>query len=328
MPFVQLLVGRAMRSKFAIGCCALLLSGLLLPSTAKSATAPLPKAEAGQAVIAAIPQWHGQKATILEYLDLTQPFGTVSPWALVVAQDPEPSAEPDLEDHGPIAVCLVKALTPQCTGASKAHATLGSAPSWFFQPYEISDVRVVYGGQGRTHPLLLVKTCSARGGDGSCNIETVLYQYERSEDRFRQVFANSSGGSNNNQAARFVEHGPLQGDVIVDYPTAHVPYTYWIEVYAPGRSGHYARILRHRGHTGYGDGNPLPVADSEMPEIMARLGMWKPGDALPVPQPLPAGCGRLVFDHGEEWCRNLCVNHGGNACSRFTKTKRSDARDR
>lgn len=101
-----------------------------------------------------------------------------------------------------------------------------------------------------------------------------------------------------------------------------------IEVYAPGNSGRYARILRYRSHTGYGDGNPLPVIDSEMPAILERLGLWKPGDALPVPEPLPANCGRLILNRGEEWCRNLCVNYGGNACARFTNAKPSEDRDR
>jgi hypothetical protein len=65
-----------------------------------------------------------------------------------------------------------------------------------------------------------------------------------------------------------------------------------------------------------------------MPAIMERSGLWKPGDALPVPQPMPEGCGPLVLNRGEEWCRNLCVNYGGNACSRLTKGKRSAIRNR
>jgi len=48
-------------------------------------------------------------------------------------------------------------------------------------------------------------------------------------------------------------------------------------------SEQYGRILRYRGLTGYSDGNPLAVADSEMPEILRRLGLWQPGEPLPVP---------------------------------------------
>lgn len=108
---------------------------------------------------------------------------------------------------------------------------------------------------------------------------------------------------NNNEETRFIESGPLQGDVIVVYRTEHAPYTYWIDVYREGTSGRYQQILRYRGRTGYADGNPLSVTDSEMPEIMQRLGLWHPGEALPVPPRLPQGCSDLFMRHGEEWCK-------------------------
>jgi len=116
------------------------------------------------------------------------------------------------------------------------------------------------------------------------------------------VFLNVTG-RNNNEATRFVERGPLTGDVIVDYPTEDAPYTYWIEVYRAGKSGQYARILRYRGRTGYADGNRLAVADSEMPEILQHLELWKPGDALPVPAQMPQGCSKLFMRQNEEWCK-------------------------
>ena len=120
----------------------------------------------------------------------------------------------------------------------------------------------------------------------------------RSQDR-KQVLT----GRNNNQATRFVESGPLQGDVIVDNPTENAPYTYWIEVYRAEDSGQYDRILRYRGLTHYGDGNPLAVADSEMPEILHRLGLWQTGDPLPVPALLPQNCRHLFMRNSEEWCK-------------------------
>lgn len=295
----------------------------------------MPKAEVERAVIAAIPAWHGQKATILKYLDLTQPFATASPWALVVAQDPSPPAEPDLEDHGPIAVCLVKVLTPHCMEKYPLHgrwlkwyAKYGGYLSWYVTAYDLGTAGVVYAGKDKTRQLLLLKTYSARSGDGNSNIRMALFDYDPHEDQFRQVFENFSGASNNNQAARFVEHGPLQGDVIVDYPTDHAPYVYWIEVYAPGKTGQYARILKYRSHTRYGDGNPLPVADSEMPAIMQRLGLWKPGDALPVPLNMTSGCGRLVLRHAEEWCQKHCQPLPGSDCRRDARSANEAARDR
>ena len=110
-------------------------------------------------------------------------------------------------------------------------------------------------------------------------------------------------------------NGSLQGDMIVDAPTDNAPYGYWIEVFSQHRSGRYERILKYRSHTGYCDGNPLPVADSEMPEIMERLGVWKLGDPLPIPMHEPSDCGRLVMRHGEEWCRNLCLRYRRSNCS-------------
>jgi hypothetical protein len=61
-------------------------------------------------------------------------------------------------------------------------------------------------------------------------------------------------------------------------------------------------VLRYRGDTGYGDGNPLAVIDSEMPETLRRLGLWKTGDPLPVSPRLSGGCTRLVMRKSVEWC--------------------------
>jgi hypothetical protein len=108
-------------------------------------------------------------------------------------------------------------------------------------------------------------------------------------------------GRNNNQEARFVEKGPLLGSVVVAYPTNDAPFTYFVEVYKRGSESEYSQVLSYRGNTHYGDGNPLAVIDSEMPETLQRLGLWKTGDPLPVPPRMPRGC-RLVMRKGVEWC--------------------------
>lgn len=314
-----------MRSGFTTGWCTVLAVGLVMPSIATAATVPLPRAKVEQAVISALPEWRGKKAQVIDYLDLTEPFATATPWVLVVAQDRTPPPD-DLAFSGnssPIAVCFVKTLTPTCR-EDHGHAS----ENWFDMTNGLDAATVVFAGRARARPLLMLKTGSAHGLNGNHDIRTVLFEYDRKTNGFRPVFVNDSGGSNNNQGARFVEYGPLQGDVIVDYPTDHAPYTYWIEVYAPSKSGQYARILRYRGRTGYGDGNPLPVADSEMPEIMERLGSWKPGDALPVPAQMPSDCGQLVMRGGEEWCRNLCQPLPGTDCGHSTQVSRSEIRDR
>lgn len=57
-------------------------------------------------------------------------------------------------------------------------------------------------------------------------------------------------------------------------------------------------MLRYRSVTRYGDGNALAVIDSDMPALQRRLGLWRPGQPLPVPDRCPAP--RLV--RGELWC--------------------------
>ena len=128
-----------------------------------------------------------------------------------------------------------------------------------------------------------------------------LFAYDRKEDRFRVIFYNMMG-RNNNEEGRFVENGPLLGSVIVVYPTNDAPFTYFVEVYKRVSDSDYSQVLRYRGNTRYGDGNPLAVIDSEMTETLRRLGLWKEGDALPVPPRMPQRCTRLVMRKGVEWC--------------------------
>jgi hypothetical protein len=161
--------------------------------------------------------------------------------------------------------------------------------------------KVVFSGPGRTLPLLEIKICMNRGANGNCGVSTYLFAYDRKTERFRVVFFNMSG-RNNNEETRVVENGPLLGSVIFAYPTSDAPFTYFVEVYKRASDIEYSLALRYRGHTSYGDGNPLAVIDSEMPETLRRLGLWKTGDALPVPPRMPGGCTRLMMRKGVEWC--------------------------
>lgn len=317
-----------MRNRFAIGCCALLVACLVFPSLAAASAAALPQAKVGQAVIDELPTWHGEKPRVIDVVDLTQPFATTAPWSLVITQAAGPVPVPEWTDRGPIKICFAGGLHPEHPQCTDSYWQRDEGMAWFAQPYSVVAAQVVFADRLRTRPLLLVQTCSIPGINGNCSTRTSLYEYVSDIDGFRRVFVHDSDGSNNNQAARFVESGPLQGDVIVDYPTDDAPYTYWIEVHAPSKSGQYTRILRYRGHTGYGDGNPLPVADSEMPGVMKRLGLWKPGEALPVPAQMPPNCGRLVMRSDEEWCQNLCNPYSGTDCGHSLQLNRGEKRDR
>jgi hypothetical protein len=161
----------------------------------------------------------------------------------------------------------------------------------------------VFSGAGRTLPLLRIQTCTTRGATGNCGASTFLFVYDRKAERFRVVFFNILGTSNNRET-RFIENGPLLGSVVVAYPTDDPPFTYFVELYKRISDSEYSRVLRYRGNTGYGDGNRLAVIDSQMPETLRRLGLWKTGDALPVPPHMPKGCTRLIMRKSVEWCES------------------------
>jgi len=280
-------------------CCAFLTAVVAPHFLGAEKPKAIPGEEVDRSVIAVLSHQGVMKPKVVFHIDLTEPFASVAQWTFVAIQDGGQPID-DFEDHGPILLCLVKAASPDC--AQHLYQQVRSEMPWFDTPYHLFASSVVYANQNKSSPLLFLKVCGAVSGDGDCGIATALYTYDKINDGFIRVFLNLTG-RNNNQATRFVESGPLQGDVIVDNPTENAPYTYWIEVYRAGDSGQYGQILRYRGHTGYSDGNPLAVADSEMPEILHRLGLWQPGDPLPAPAHLPQGCRHLFMRHGEEWCK-------------------------
>lgn len=283
--------------------CMLLLTALAPEALANQGAPKIPAAEIDQRVIASLPTWRGKNAEIIDSLDLTRPFATEGQWTLVVASVPAARVDAFLQpvDGGALAVCLVAKLTPDCKYTVPRAA---SSPSWFSTPVDFYSAAVVFAGPNRTLPLLLVKMGGASGGNGSHAIFTQLFAYDRVRNRFESVFHNSTG-SNNNQDTRFVEHGRLRGDIIVAEPTRSAPYGYWISVYPWNKDHPYSKFTVHyRSSTHYGDGNPLAVIDSEMPNILKHLGEWKRGELLPLPSQLPSRCTRNVFlRNGEEWCK-------------------------
>src|SRR5579863_10534960 len=282
---------------------------LILVAGGVEAQSHLDASAIDQAVISKLSAQFGIHSKVVTHLDLTQPFQTKSRWSLVAAKQPdeESSAEDGAGNRrGSISLCFVKNDEPDCSQEMflakyrDEKISFDSGPGPF---HELFASDVVFSGPGRTLPLLRIKSCTTRGANGNCGVSTFLFAYDRKAERFRVVFFNMMG-RNNNQEARFVENGPLLGSVIVAYPTSDAPFTYFVEVYKRTSASDYSRTLRYRGHTGYGDGNPLAVIDSEMPETLRRLGLWKTGDALPVPPRMPGGCTRLVMRKGVEWCES------------------------
>ena len=264
-------------------------------------------AEIDRAVTMKLASLYGIHSNVVAHLDLTGPFGTASQWTLVIGKQPDNESTAlggAFNKEGAISICFVKNVDPDCSEERllekyrEQKITFAPEEGPF---YTMFASQVVHSMPGSRSPLLELKTCSIHGGNGSCGISTFLMAYDRRTDAFRTVFFNFTG-SNNNEATRFVEHGPLLGYVIVANPTSDAPFRYFVEVYKRTSAGEYTRALKYRSRTGYGDGNPLPVIDSEMPELRRRLGLWKTGNALPVPPVMPEGCSKLALSNGIEWC--------------------------
>lgn len=141
-------------------------------------------------------------------------------------------------------------------------------------------------------------TASLHNGNGNQLVLTQALAYQTASDRFERVYEHATG-RNNNQEVRYIEAGPLAGDVISVDPADTAPFGYWVAVQAftPGDS--YHQVLRYRSATIYGDGNALPVIDSEMANIQRRLGLWQPGSALPRPA---TACAKPHLVGMELWC--------------------------
>jgi hypothetical protein len=292
-----------MKSTYA----AIFAATLILVAGGVDAQKHLDATEIDQAVISKLSAQFGINSKVITHLDLTQPFQTKSQWSLVAAKQPD--EESGAQDgagnrRGAISLCFVENGEPDCSEEMflakyrEEKTDFDSGPGPF---YELFASDVVFAGPGRTLPLLRIKSCTMSGANGNCGVSTFLFAYDRTAERFRVVFFNMIG-RNNNQEARLVEKGPLLGSEIVAYPTNDAPFTYFVEVYKRISDSEYSRVLRYRGNTRYNDGNPLAVIDSEMPETLRRLGLWKTGDPLPVPPRMPRGCTRLVMRKGVEWC--------------------------
>lgn len=279
-------------------------------TTAAQRTSTLSDAEIEQKVLAELTTLYGSTAIIVAHINLTPAFATKSRWDVVVTKAQQPDAallrwNPGDTDNngGPVSICFVKNAVPDCSEqAYRAHGFKWFRDDQGIRPfYQFFGARVVNVSASESRSLLLLSACTLHGINGNCGVSTLLYRYNRSSDRFDIAFLDSVA-LNTNGVIRFVENGPLQGAVLVAYPTDSSLYTYWVGVYKQDAAGNYKLALRYRGKTRYGDGNPLSVADSEMPTILRRFGHWKPGDPPPAPEEMPASCKR-VFMRGElEWC--------------------------
>jgi len=78
-----------------------------------------------------------------------------------------------------------------------------------WEPHYLNQARIVYPSGRTGRPLLLLQTASIHSGDGDQAVFTQLLAYDRSRDRFEQVYGHQTG-HNNNQDVRFIASGPLR----------------------------------------------------------------------------------------------------------------------
>jgi hypothetical protein len=232
-------------------------------------------------------------------LDLSKPFAARSPWRLTATQGPEAEDPTGDMAPGPIAVCLRKGEASPCDPSIESSLNPTANDDLFGAPHYLNEARVVHPRGPAGSPVLLVQLASMHSGDGDQLILTQLLVYDARSDGFRRVYEHTTG-RNNNQDVRLVEGGPLAGDVIAAEPTSSAPYGFWVTVDTYTPAGGYKHALRYRSATTYGDGNPLSVIDSEMPNIEQRLGVWRPGMPLPTPA---GGCPKPHLVRTELWCK-------------------------
>jgi hypothetical protein len=221
---------------------------------------------------------------VISSIDLAKPFGTRLPWRFIASQAP---GEPDRNgagdpDPGVIYPCITANNGKTCLPDTDSVLRLPKDADGFATPHYLFDARIV---QVSKQALLLLQLGSIRADNGDQINGTQVYAYDQGKDSFAPVYAHRTG-RNNNQEVRFIDTGPLQGDIISVDPTPDAPFGYWVSVNrleAPGATDSYKEVLRYRSATAYGDGNPLAVIDAEMPGIQRRMGVWKPGMPLPAP---------------------------------------------
>ena len=233
-------------------------------------------------------------------IDLSQSFGTRSPWRFTASPGPaikDPFGLGDDQVPGVLTLCLRTPSTP-CDPQLRSQFRRPSSDDFFSEPHYLNQAQVVHPNGEAGRPILLVQTASLHAGDGDQVVLEQALAYDKGPDHFRRVYQHVTG-ANNNQEVRYIDAGPLRGDIIAVDPTETAPFGFWVSVNALAANYTYKEVLRYRSATHYADGNPLAVIDSEMPTIQLRLGVWKPG----LPLPLPASpCPKPHMIQKELWC--------------------------
>ena len=237
---------------------------------------------------------------VIARIDLSKPFHLPAGATFTATQGPEVD-DPVYEGErapGQIHLCLQISASAACSPNLNDAWKTGGIVDEYSEIHFLDQAEIIQPNGNSSAPRLLLRTRSFQTGDGDQFHSVQIVGYRARERRFLVVFREQSGG-NNNQEIRLVKAGPLAGAVISNNPADNAPFGYWITVYRASAGGDYRQILHYRSATRYNDGNPLAVIDSEMPNILQRLRLWRPG----LPLPLPAGrCPRPHLVKSELWC--------------------------
>ena len=244
------------------------------------------------------PRAQADDGKTLASIDLTGPFKTRSPWRFTATQGLS-VADPATGDTAPgaIRLCLSHDGVRNCDPAAGLAMRVNGQEDLFSEPHFLDRVSIEHPAADR--PLLFVRIGSFLSGDGGQRVATLVYRYDAAGDRFVVAYQYQTG-HNNNEEVRYVADGPMRGTIISAEPTEDAPYGFWVTVNRLDANGNYKSVLHYRSATHYGDGNPLAVIDSEMPNLEARMGLWRPGRPLPLP---PESCLRPHLVHKELWCQ-------------------------
>jgi len=184
-----------------------------------------------------------------------------SGWQVVVAQAPKKHKGAP----GPVEYCFAKVEDVNCSVVwFGGNIDLGME----VKPDEKLGTQVIIG---RT---------ASKFGPSRYRVQTVVWAYSASDDWYEVIFAHESNRCIHD-GTRYIEEGPLAGDIVISERTSRRPWPYVITVFEPSADGHYHNILAYEGQSRWHDGNRLEVIDAETLEIEKRLNVWKAGDPLP-----------------------------------------------
>jgi len=234
--------------------------------------------------------------TIVSRIDLSTSFAARPGWRFLAFQGPEIPDELLGRAPGAIRMCISRDGGRSCHPDLNPLLGTDNRPDGFYEPHFLRRVRVVRPRPGQA--LLLVQAASLPSFNGNQGEGLAALTYDRARNQFILAYQRVTG-HNNNEEIRYIAAGPLRGAIVSAEPTGNAPFGFWIVVNRLALTGRYREILRFRSATHYGDGNPLAVIDSEMPNILQRLSLWRSGQPLPLPARV---CRRpRLVDH-ELWC--------------------------